>query len=811
MLSLTPDNRRLTGRVWGLALATALVLAASMAAAWATAAPLFLAVAAIAGVALAATLVWLSAASRWGAEAAARQAAEISLLRDLSATAPGVWCRWTAGRDQEHLSAGFAAHLGLAAGGGFDGFMAGLADHHGSRLAGTLERLRAGADNDRFTMTVETADGARSFAAVGASPHDHSGVILWLRDISDAVAATAAATAGRDRLRAILDTLPLPVWRRDGDQALVYCNKAYADIVETDAASATAGAGMELVAEAEAHRARRLAEDARAAGAAQTAAHHVIVDGARRLLKITESPLDHETVGIAVDVTDVEESSRNLDRHIEAHAAVIERLTTAIAIFGPEKQLEFYNSAYLRLYDLDPEWLLAKPLVGEVLEVLRTKRKLPEVTDFPEFKRKREAMFTDLIEPSEEVSYQPDGTVVRLVISPHPFGGLLFTFEDVTDTLALESSLNTQIAVQRATLDNLYEGVAVFGSDGRLKLRNPGFARIWRLSPEQLDGDAHIAEIVELTKELYDYGDDWALFKSRIIAHTTERTPTFNRLERSDGSVLEWASVPLPDGATLMTYLDVTDSNNVERALRERGDALEEADRLKSEFIANVSYELRTPLNTIIGFSELLSTGFLGDLEPRQAEYVQGIFDSSQHLLQLVNDILDLATIEAGHMQLELGAFNIGGMLASLLTLTHQRLRTENVSLDFDCPNDLGEMVGDEQRIKQVIFHLLSNAIKFTPTGGKVTLNASRDSDAISIIVADTGAGIAIEDQTHIFDKFWRRERAPLQQAGTGLGLPLVKSFVDLHGGRVEVESSPESGTRVTCILPINANPAAGQ
>jgi signal transduction histidine kinase len=485
---------------------------------------------------------------------------------------------------------------------------------------------------------------------------------------------------------------------------------------------------------------------------------------------------------------------------------VIERLTTAITIFGPDKQLEFFNSAYVELYDLDREWLLTKPLLGEILEVLRTTRKLPEMADFPDFKKMREAMFTDLFEPVEEVQFQPDGSSVRLVVAPHPFGGMLFTFEDVTDTLALESSLNTQIAVQRATLDNLYEGVAVFGSDGRLKLRNPGFARIWRLSPEQLDGDTHIADVVEQTKELYDYGDDWDLFKSRIIAHTTERTPTFNRLERSDGSVLEWASVPLPDGATLMTYLDVTDSNDVERALRERGDALEEADRLKSEFIANVSYELRTPLNTIIGFSELLSTGFFGELEKRQGEYVRGIFDSSQHLLQLVNDILDLATIEAGHMQLELGGFDISGMLASILTLTQQRLRTENVSLDFDCPNDLGEMIGDERRIKQVIFHLLSNAIKFTPTGGSVILGATRDTDSVSITVIDTGVGIAIEDQSHIFEKFWRRNSAPQQQTGTGLGLPLVKSFVDLHGGRLDLESNPETGTRITCVLPANAH-----
>lgn len=326
-----------------------------MVAAWATAAPLYPVIAAIAGVALAAKLVWLFAASRWGAAAAARQAAEIRLLEDLAATAPGVWCRWSEGRDEERVAADFAARLGLAAGDGFDGFMARLADHHASRLAGALEGLRAGTDNDSFTLTVAAADGARSFAAAGASPSDHAGIVLWLTDVSDAAAANAANAAERNQPRAIIDTLPLPIWRRAADQALVYCNKAYADIVEADAAGATAGAGIELVAEAEAHKTRDLAKDAQSSGEAQTAAHHVIVDGARRLLKITESPLDGETVGIALDVTAIEEMSRNLDRHIEAHAAVIERLTTAIAIYGPDKQLEFFNSAYVRLYDFDTE------------------------------------------------------------------------------------------------------------------------------------------------------------------------------------------------------------------------------------------------------------------------------------------------------------------------------------------------------------------------------------------------------------------------------------------------------------------------
>ena len=491
------DNRQLTGRVWGLAL---VALLASIFGAWATAASVFLVSAVIAGTCFAAMLFWLFTASRTNEAEAQRQAAEICRLKALSATAPGVWCHWSAGRSDDHRAADFADHLGLEPGSGFDDFVTGLAHDHATRLAGALDALRSGTGSDRFAMTVETADGSRSVEAVAGNADNSGGLVVWLRDVSDATAAAALA-AERDRLRDTLDTLPLPLWRRDGDQTLVYCNKAYADIVETDAGSATAGDGIELVAEAEAGKTRRLAKEAQTSGEARTAAHHVIVHGARRLLKIAESPLGEETVGIGFDVTDAEETSRTLDQHIEAHAAVIERLTTAIVIFGPDKQLEFFNSAYAKLFDLDRDWLLTKPLLGEVLEVLRTARKLPEMADFPDFKKKREAMFTDLIEPLEEVQLQPDGSSVRLVAAPHPFGGLLFTFEDVTDTLALESSLNTQIAVQRATLDNLYEGVAVFGSDGRLKLRNPGFARIWRLSPEQLDGETHIAEVVEQTKE----------------------------------------------------------------------------------------------------------------------------------------------------------------------------------------------------------------------------------------------------------------------------------------------------------------------
>src|SRR6185437_16156609 len=367
------------------------------------------------------------------------------------------------------------------------------------------------------------------------------------------------------------------------------------------------------------------------------------------------------------------------------------------------------------------------PTLDEVLERLRERRRIPEHADFRAFKKQQLAMFTSLIEPQEELLHLPDDRTLRLVVSPHPFGGLTFVYEDVTDKLALERSYNTLIEVQRETLDNLYEAIAVFGSDGRLKLSNPAYGQVWQLTPGDLQGEPHVSEIVEKTRAFFDNGSDWFERKARIIARVAAHTLTSGYLERRDGSTLRVATVPLPDGNVLLSYLDVTDSTRVERALRERNEALETAGRLKSEFIANVSYELRTPLNAIIGFAEILTNQYFGELSPRQLDYSKGILDSSHRLLSLINDILDLATIEAGYMTLETQELDIHTLMASVLALTRERARKQSLDLSLDCPSDIGTIEVDERRLKQALFNLISNAIKFTPSGGSINLTAARD------------------------------------------------------------------------------------
>jgi signal transduction histidine kinase len=232
---------------------------------------------------------------------------------------------------------------------------------------------------------------------------------------------------------------------------------------------------------------------------------------------------------------------------------------------------------------------------------------------------------------------------------------------------------------------------------------------------------------------------------------------------------------------------------------------LEAASRHKSEFLANMSHELRTPLNAVIGFSEVLLQRMFGELNEKQDEYLKDIYASGQHLLSLINDILDLSKIEAGRMELAPAPFHLPGALENAVTLVKERASRHGIALQLDIDPRLGELAGDERKVKQVLLNLLSNAVKFTPEGGRITLKAGRTEGMVEIAVTDTGIGIAPEDQAAIFEEFRQvGSDETRKQEGTGLGLTLAKKFVELHGGRIWVESEPGRGATFTFTLPLH-------
>ena len=230
---------------------------------------------------------------------------------------------------------------------------------------------------------------------------------------------------------------------------------------------------------------------------------------------------------------------------------------------------------------------------------------------------------------------------------------------------------------------------------------------------------------------------------------------------------------------------------------------LEVANQHKSEFLANMSHELRTPLNAIIGFSEVLGEEMFGAVNPKQAEYLEDINSSGKHLLALINDILDLSKIEAGKMELELSPIDMEAALADAMTLLRDRATKSSVVLALQCPEPIGTWIADVRKFKQIMVNLLSNAVKFTPRGGQVTVRAERIAGEVRIAVSDTGIGIRPQDQELVFEAFRQATGDYLQKSeGTGLGLALTRRFVEIHGGRLSLQSEPGHGSTFTFNLP---------
>jgi len=425
---------------------------------------------------------------------------------------------------------------------------------------------------------------------------------------------------------------------------------------------------------------------------------------------------------------------------------------------------------------------------------------LPEQADFRTWKAKLHEAYR-AIEPAKDTWYLPDGRALSVVTTPNPEGGVTYLFDDVTESLDLARRFDRLIRVQRESLDSLAEGVAVFGSNGRAQLFNPAFARMWKLSPEALREEPHIDTVEAWCKPLFDDAVAWRTIREAITT-IENRIDMPLKLERKDGSVLDCMSRPLPDGATMLTFQDITDTENVERALRESNEALEAAGQMKLNFVHHVSYELRAPLTTIIGFAHFLSDPSTGPLTPKQAEYLDYVTKSTNALLALTDSILDLATIDAGAMKLELGAVDIRKAIAAAAEGIQDRLATDRIRLEVDTATNVGSFVGDERRVVQVLYNLLANAVGFSPQDATVRISAKRTERNIIFTVSDSGPGIAPDVKDKVFDRFESYSHGS-RRRGPGLGLSLVESFVQLHGGKVRVDSIVGNGTTVICEFPI--------
>ncbi len=664
-----------------------------------------------------------------------------------------------------------------------------------------------------FSGTVVTSEG-RSIEADGRVAGGQ--VALWLTDPAARMADDSGflgkvheRTSDLHGALNFLERAPTPAWRRSADFSLVWANKAYADAVEATTPAAVLKEQIELDPAS-----RKIAE--KAAGEKRAVEGRVTanIQGERRVFKVTETPMhtagDAAIGGFAIDITELDRTRTDLKQHVEANRRTLDQIPTAVALFGGARELIYYNEAFLRLWQLEDADLLGKPTHGEILDKLHYAGRLPEPSDYAAWKADQLALYTeDLSEPGSErgggapddVWPLPDGRTLRVARTRHPLGGVLVLFDDITEKMQLEARFNTQLNVQHATLNNLSEGVAVFASNGSLRLHNEAFRKLWRFDATQLDAGPHIDRVISMMEAQIAQGAGaLADIKRRATSMSPkDRAPIREgAMALADGRHLAFGTEPLPDGATLVHFLDVTDSREREKELKERNALLEDIDRQKSKFVDHVSYQLRTPLATIIGFAEMLDNQMFGVLNDRQQDYIASILSASHHLRDLITDIIDLAAIDAGKLAIDRSQTDIRNLLENAATYAALKAEDTQIALRVDCAKDIGLIEADEKRLKQVLFNLLSNAFAYTSADGEVVLGADRAPGLVRIWVRDTGRGVSPEDQPKAFDPFVSRGPS----AGAGIGLALVKRFVDLHGGWVRMESASGAGTCVTCYLP---------
>lgn len=665
-----------------------------------------------------------------------------------------------------------------------------------------------------FTRAIRAQGSSRTLLVRGAPAAVRLGssgaVILWWFDATESQAEigrlgeeSARLKLAFDRLSGLIEAAPMPMWHRGPDMRIALVNNAYVRAVEANSAADVIARGLELVDAGTETSPLAAPQRARETNQPVSRVVPITVAGERRAARIVDVPLgDAGVAGYAMDVEEVERASSAFRRFVASQRDTLDRLSAGVAQFGPDRVLLFCNQPFQRQFALKPEWVAERPDFDRLLDRMREANRVPETRDFPGWKAERREWFMATEGAQEENWLLPDGAHLRVVAQPLPDGGLLAIFEDRTEQAQLASARDTLLRVRTATFDNMFEAVGVFESDGRLHLWNNSFRQVWDFDEEFLAGHPHVDALAEVASSRLTNPSRGALIREMVRAATVERQQRSGRLALKNGRHFEFAAVPLPDGNALFTMLDISDSRRVESVLRERADALEEANRVKTAFVANMSYELRTPLTSISGFAEMLQQGFGGQLEAQGQDYVSAILDSADRLGGLVDRVLDLTQSDAGQLPLDRKPVELATLLHDAARDHRSVAAEKKVDLAVEIDQQVGVINGDARRLRQVIDHLLENSLTYTPKGGRILLHAEGDTARALIIVSDNGPGMDMAQQTAALDRFGRVSEGRNDELALGLGLPLAKQFVEAHGGSLSLVSEPGQGTLVRIELP---------
>ncbi len=391
--------------------------------------------------------------------------------------------------------------------------------------------------------------------------------MIWFRDVSRETNKIAGledniqqAFGKVQQLEDLIDNLAYPVWLRDEKLRLTLVNKKYLEFTKEKSKEEVIAAQAEILTVNNDSISANLALQAQTANRIRKQTVNIIKSGERRSFEAIETPFHIEqsldkicSVGALIDVTELDDLRRNFRLHQNAHLEILGALGTAFAVFDTSFKLSFYNKSFAAFWGLEDVWLESRPTYSTFLDLIREKRMLPEVPDFRLYKSDEQKDFSAIIEPKEDLLHLPNGNTIRRVRAPHPMGGLIFAFEDVSDRLATRRAYNSLLAVQQELLDNLFDGVVIFGSNGRLKFYNQAYLKLWNLPEIFLQKEPSIAELWEAQQRYFSNTDNWPQLKNDIITHLMNAATKTFRLARNDNTAVEVLSSLLSDGSIMVT------------------------------------------------------------------------------------------------------------------------------------------------------------------------------------------------------------------------------------------------------------------
>ena len=672
-------------------------------------------------------------------------------------------------------------------------------------FARAVQRLRDRAEG--FDLTIEAQNGAM-IEVQGRASGSHA-FVRFLNLAGDRAALASLESEytmllqTTDRMKALLEQAPMPVWLRDEDQKLAWANSAYVQAVDASSVEEVCHNNIELIDAAKREEMAEALSSPKSSGSNGPNRFQqrfpATISGDRRLMDVSEVAYSGGSAGLAVDMSELEEVQSGLSRTVESHARTMDQLASAIAIFDNKQHLKFYNRAFREMWDLKQSALDGEPENGALFDLLRAEGKLAEQQDWSVWRNGQLEIY-EKTGPNEDWWYLPDGRSLRVVANPHKQGGVTWVFENITEKLEMESRLAALTKVQGETLDCLSEAIAVFSADGRLKLSNPSFQSMWQLSDEQVAADTALSAIADHCSAVSE-GSHWRNLVTAVTGVAEERTSLSGRIHASKNAIVDYAMMPLPNGQNMISFVDVTANVQMAQALTERNEALEAAEKLKNAFIEHVSYEFRTPLTNIIGFADLLQQQVFGGLNDKQLEYVGDITSSSKVLHSLVDNMLDLATLDAGILELNLETVDVAGTVQAAVKSVSERLKEQGIRLRMKLPQKNERFVVDAVRVQQILYNLLTNAIRFSPTDSEIVVETTTDRDAISLRISDSGPGIPEDKRATIFQRFESQARGGAGR-GAGLGLAIARSLVELHGGTIELDGGVDKGASFILRIP---------